>query len=205
MTVCELLLFVSLNLILFEDMSSEKRYQRAERALKAAPAFFDANVSRNRRMAKALRCDYFCSPDTISKVLTQDCSKGKQPHNCLTFFQQNPGIVKNFRVLWASLPKGHRLELLMKLLREGNGFRLVGVRVCQQAFMICTGVGSAFIQIARASVQKGQSTALARKEMGMWTQIQNTSKAPRYLDPWPAYQLKSAMNESHLFYYDYES
>lgn len=194
LNVCELLLLVSLNLILVEDMSSEKRYKRAERALKVAPAFLNANMSRTRRMAKALRCDYFCSCDTVSKVLTQECSKGKQPHNCLTFFRENPGIVKNFRVLWASLPKGQTLELLMNLLREGNGSRLVGVKVCQQAFMNCTGISSSVLQNARGFVQKGQSTVLARKEMGMWMQIQNTSKAPRYLDPWPAYQLKTAMN-----------
>ena len=100
--------------------------------------------------------------------------------------RETPQLVRNFRILWASLPRTSRHEMLIKLLRETSNttFRFLGIAVCQKAFQLMTGVSSNVLQKARQACQKNQVTHLARAELGQWMEIRNAPRAPRYLVPW---------------------
>jgi len=56
-----------------KEMPPQKKYQRAEMMLKAAPEFFRANMRQRNRVAKALKCEVFANVDTIRKVVEKDC------------------------------------------------------------------------------------------------------------------------------------
>ena len=115
---------------------------------------------------------------------TQECSKGSTPHRCLALFRENVGIVRNFRILWASIPKYQRMELLIQLLKEKNGFKIMGVVLCQQAFQMVSGVTSNQLQLAREAIAKGQITVLSKQEGLSRLSIRSQSKPPRYIEPW---------------------
>ena len=146
------------------------------------------NQSRAARMRHSLRFQAYCDLANISKAISEECSKGKASHECLCLFRQAPQLVRNFRLLWASLPKPERFEKLIKFMKDTEGhtstFRFLGVSVCQKAFQLLTGVSSKVLQNARGAIQKKQVTALNRAELGQWLEIRNAPRAPRYLDPW---------------------
>ena len=139
-------------------------------------------------MRHSLRFQAYCDLANISKAISEECSKGKASHECLCLFRQTPQLVRNFRLLWASLPKPERFEKLIKFMKDTEGhtstFRFLGVSVCQKAFQLLTGVSSKVLQNAREAIQKKQVTALNRAELGQWLEIRNAPRAPRYLDPW---------------------
>ena len=111
----------------YEELSSEKRYQKAEKALRSCsflltkssrkfPAI--AHMTRANYARACLKASQFIDMDCIKKQIESDCHTGKQPHGCLNIFRASPSIVRNFRILWASLPRVLRLEFLYKLVRE---------------------------------------------------------------------------------------
>ena len=165
-----------------KDLPMHKKYQRAETALKTAHIFLKTNLSRRDRAAKAVRCEKFCDMPTIANIISLDCAKGNAKHECLRIFRENPGIVRNFRVLWCSLPRSQRMECLIQLLKEAKGFRVMGVRVCQQAFMMLSGVAASTLQRAREFAAQNHQTVLSKLELGGWLEIKNSKKNPRYLE-----------------------
>ena len=144
------------------------------------------NGSRAARAKQSQRYSAYCSLELITKTISEPCGKGNWPHECLNMFRETPQLVRNFRILWASLPRTSRHEMLIKLLRETSNttFRFLGIAVCQKAFQLMTGASSNVLQKARQACQKNQVTHLARAELGQWMEIRNAPRAPRYLVPW---------------------
>ena len=58
---------VRLAVLIPKEMPPQKKYQRAEMMLKAAPEFFRANMRQRNRVAKALKCEVFANVDTHPK------------------------------------------------------------------------------------------------------------------------------------------
>ena len=64
---------VRLAVLIPKDMPAQKKYQRAEMMLKAAPEFFRANMRQRNRVAKAVKCEVFANMDSIQRVIEKDC------------------------------------------------------------------------------------------------------------------------------------
>lgn len=177
-----------------EALPQANKYQRAERALRSCKTILGTdcpmvfNQSRAARMRHSLRFQAYCDVTNINNAISQECSKGQVSHECLNMFRQTPQLVRNFRLLWGSLPKPERFEKLIKLMQGTDDhvstFRFLGVYVCQKAFQLLTGVSSKVLQNVRTAIQRKQVTMLSRAEAGKWLEIRNAPRAPRYLDPW---------------------
>lgn len=177
-------------------MPKEMKYQKADQALRSArfvlhgpkdsPMIF--NQSTSTRMRQSLRFQAFCSLEKINATIMEPCSKGAMPHECLVMFRENPQLVKNFRILWASLPKPTRIESIIKLIKESETtatkFRFLGVAVCLNAFKMLTGVSACVLQKAREYARRKHVTCLSKAEMGLWAEIQNAPRAHRYIASW---------------------
>ena len=74
------------------------------------------------------------------------------------------------------------MECLIQLLKEAKGFPVMGVRVCQQAFMMLSGVATSTLQRAREFAAQNHQTVLSKLELGGWLEIRNAKKPPRYLE-----------------------
>ena len=135
------------------------------------------------------------SKDDVETRLLATCSRGKNAHLCFDTFRSNPNIVRNWRVLWHSLPAGLRRESLMVMFktminRHGCGeagvadftYPFLGYNVCRTAFRCLTGIGSSSLSSARAAAIAGHESSLSRSELGMCKLIRNTNKDKLYLD-----------------------
>ena len=112
-----------------EELSREKRYQKAEQALRSCSFMLTkssrkfpsiAYMTRGNCARACLKASQFIDMSCIEKQLQSECHTGKNSHRCLDMFRAAPSIVKNFRVLWASLPRVTRLDFLYKLVRESR-------------------------------------------------------------------------------------
>lgn len=89
---------------------------------------------------------------------------------------------RNWRLLWASLPRERRKQVLLDMMRGSPGsFRFAGIRVCSRAFQILSGISAGSIQEIREKVSKGV-IAIWRESSLAWMAIKNQSKAHRYID-----------------------
>ena len=138
--------------------------------------------------------------DTTLDVITQQLSKGcstnpEKPHNCLLHFLENPGIVRNWRILWRSLPSTQRMEALIKQvqasLEKQNAKVLptsrcewcfLGQPVCRRAFLALAGVGNSSLTRAKALAEKGVQSCHSRKELQQIEMIRGGSHDQKYLD-----------------------
>ncbi len=108
-----------------------------------------------------------CRPE---KMLEQGCPKNPE-HQCMA--QLTPQHVLNWRALWWSLPKVIEKEHLLRTYREhfeahrarGGSiqtwqmcFSFLGIRVCREAFMKLTGLGTLSLQDARQGVLEGKTS-----------------------------------------------
>ena len=112
--------------------------------------------------------------------MNKECGRGV--FSCLERFRCDPGLVRNWRFLWSSMPKHHRRTHLMEAARGQGGFTFLGVSVCVEAFKILTGVSAGTLQQARSDAAKNKVTVLSRSEMGLWQSVRNTPRAHKYLD-----------------------
>ncbi len=131
----------------------------------------------------------------VDKVLNSGCSRGSQPHTCLHSF--SPQQVINWRILWHSMPKFMRHELLIKEAsdqiaehrRQGLAdsvwqlrFSFLGVGVCRVAFLALTGIGAPFLQDCRKRGLEGKPVWTTRGELGLWRRIADHVWPQKYLD-----------------------
>ena len=86
-------------------------------------------------------------------------------------------------MLWASLPRMKRKQLLLlDMMREnGSEFKLLGIRVCSRAFQRLTGISAGAIQDIRERMKKGEVTIWRSDDLA-WLSIKNQSKSHKYLD-----------------------
>ena len=131
----------------------------------------------------------------VETQLQSKCSRGKNAHRCFDPFRDSPNIVRNWRVLWHSLPAGLRRESLMVMFknmihRHGSGadeiahftYPFLGYQVCRTAFRCLTGIGSSSLSSARTAAIAGHESRLSASEIGMCKLIRNTNKDKLYLD-----------------------
>ena len=60
------------------------------------------------------------SIDNIADQLQLRCARGKQDHPCLEPFKNNPHAIRNWRVLWRSLPAYCRRETLDQHVQDND-------------------------------------------------------------------------------------
>ena len=65
-----------------------------------------------------IKASQFIDLNCIAQELKADCHIGKVPHHCFDMFRDHLSIVRNFRILWASLTRVQRTEYIYKLIRE---------------------------------------------------------------------------------------
>ena len=134
------------------------------------------------------------APDV--ETLRDDLEKPCCGHACLQVFHDQPTIVRNWRVLWLSMPPSTRRERLLKMYaddlrayKESNQqtawlmkYRFMGEAVCREAFLRLTGIGSSSLCTARDGASKGCQSSLSREELQLRRSILNTNKENLYLD-----------------------
>jgi hypothetical protein len=162
------------------------RYQKAERALRAGSYLLSrpnlkgqpcGNLAR-----KTMKMYYLLDPSTILKDVNAVCSRGQQQHACKDLFKESPSLVRNWRVLWASLPRQTRQDQLLKSIATPGEFRFLGVRVCGLAFQHLTGISPGTLQTARENRDSGNVSYQSARQLGGWMAIARTNKPCRYLD-----------------------
>lgn len=169
-------------------MNKQLKYQRAEMALKAVASLATSSghsvvsgcLTRSAVAKSLMAAESFLSVTAIEQAVHQQCSRGRLPHACLDNFRSNPGIVRNWRLLWKSLPRYRRDELLMQLLRSGK-LTFMGVEVCCVAFQILTHISAGKLQKVREHIKAGKQSVWSASETQVWMSIRQNSKAKLYL------------------------
>lgn len=145
------------------------------------------------------------------KDLQGECTTGRETHQCLAAFRAQPAIVKqhvgtsyhshcgavgcdyylclllllllrNWRLLWASLPRDKRKQALLDMMiGSGGQMKFAGIRVCTRAFQKLSGVSAGAIQDVREKIAKGTVT-IWRSDGLAYMEIRNQAQAHRYLD-----------------------
>jgi len=160
------------------------KYQKAERALKSSTYLLSDDAlpmkSRSEGAQKTLKMCVLLDPKTIKTHIEASCSRGSQEHACKNLFKENHNLVKNWRILWASLPKQSRMSHLMSAISKTGEFFFLGVKVCALAFMQLTGVSAGTLQMVRES--RDNVIRPSGKILGSWMGVAANSKPNRYLE-----------------------
>ena len=133
------------------------------------------------------------SPTAVADSIAVDCAPG---HHCLDVFRETPSAVRNWRVLWRSIPKWKRKEALIAMCRASlneqradrspgvwkHKYRILGHTVCYKAFRALTGIGGASLTDARLAAQEGRMSAYGASELNTYLSAPANSKPAMYLD-----------------------
>jgi hypothetical protein len=169
-----------------DSMLPHQKYQKAEQLLRAGYSCGTMRYCpqlRAKRMQHIMRVSATTSLSHIEKRLAESCSQGSTSHPCLTVFRANPGMVRNWRLLWWSVPTHRRHELLLEqFVRFPNDYIFLGVKVCRKAFMQLTGTGASTIVDLKAKAVAGDRSVSSLSEKKLAAGICNLSKPKRYLD-----------------------
>jgi len=134
----------------------------------------------------------------VVEACASNCSRGACRHTCMDPFRDNPNVIRNWRVLWRSLPAAGRRESLLCMFRVqleqhmGAGgvkedfqmkhYPLLGQKVCLEAFAALTGIGRWSVTQARTNAFKGHKSSLSRGELPMELAMRPTNKPQMYLE-----------------------
>lgn len=167
----------------YQEMDKHRRYQRAERIMRAGIC---RCTTESRRTAGWLQTTMAqCAAMSQARAehdLQKQCWSKQKPHTCISQFANAPAAVRNWRILWFSLPPGRRQTLLLEAFKHSSNLKFLGLPVCQRAFQILACVGGWSLTKARDSAANGNVSCWSQKELGLALNLKNTSKAPRYLD-----------------------
>ena len=135
------------------------------------------------------------SIQNIADQLQLRCARGKQDHPCPEPFKSNPHVIRNWRVLWRSLPAYCRRENLIRMCKtmigkagccEGHtdalAYPFLGHLMCKTAFTMLTGVGSWSLSKARSAALEGKASSISMSELNRSLCINDTNKQQLYLD-----------------------
>jgi hypothetical protein len=128
----------------------------------------------------------------------QPCSRAEgHSRACLRIEYFSPAVVRNWRVLWYSLPSGARRERLLEVFRDSleqhrrqggyveqwrMEFRYLGSPVCQKAFLALTGISKFMLAQCRDGAIQGTRSFLSAREMGLHASLRMTAgRLPTYL------------------------
>ena len=166
-----------------QALPPEKRLNRAMTYLKNMGSI--TALDKRDYLASAADINHSCNINNIQDVLAKPCWKNSTPHACLDAFKDNPQAVRNWRILWHSLPRSTRSEqlaLVVKQFKDSGMMTFLGIRVCQKAFTMLAGVGSSSLMAARGMASTGHVRAIAGKELLGGALIKPTNKDPKYVD-----------------------
>lgn len=134
-------------------------------------------------MQHIMRASASTSIPVIEEMLAQPCQQGGTAHACLDSFKGCPGAVRNWRLLWWSMPRSRRNECLIELFhRFPNDYVFLGRKVCKVAFMHLVGCGAQLLVDLRQAAKRGTCARTSVAEWKMAAGICNSSKPKRYLD-----------------------
>jgi len=165
-----------------QDLEQPLRYQRSERRLRAGMMGKPRTAKLADAAAASVSVQAFTSKGSVDNILGSRCWAHGQPHQCLDQFKAMPSAVRNWRILWVSLPKPVRKEFLAKALRQGVLNMFLGQRVCLTAFQMLTGVGGSTLQALREAIRKGQVSFSNTFALAAAQSIKNLAKSHRYID-----------------------
>ena len=154
------------------------------------------SAKRHESVMELLESQVLLDMDALQEMLQQPCEKHATKHACMDRFRANPNLVRNWRVLWKSLPAPMRREALIELVsRSLHGaqnskvlvmpqvtYSFLGVHVCASAFHLLTGIGHKSITKAKEAALAGKKSSLSRSELSWSLQIAATSKPKLYID-----------------------
>ena len=142
-------------------------------------------LNKTAQLAAAGEIASSCDINAIKSTLEKPCWNNQKAHPCLDAFKHHPHAVRNWRMLWASLPRTRRAELMIKLCnqqQEMHTLTFMGVTVCQKAFMMLSGVGASTLVAAKGKASTGLVSVWSSKELLQGMLVKNTNKEAKYLD-----------------------
>ena len=139
------------------------------------------------------RVQRLLSLTAIADSIAANCTPG---HHCLDPFRKNPNAVRNWRVLWRSIPKQKRREALIAMYRASQDEhfadrspgvwqlkpKFLGKTVCCRALRALTGLGGSSLTDARQAVLEGRKSAYGANELMTYLSAPANSKPALYLD-----------------------
>jgi hypothetical protein len=121
----------------------------------------------------------------VAQDLQKQCWTKKTVHSCISQFQGMDNAIRNWRVLWFSLPPAERRARLLNAIKESaethGKMKFLGRPVCQIAFKLLAGVGSSSLDEARSEASKGAVSCWSNQELNLHMDARGY-KPPRYLD-----------------------
>ena len=134
----------------------------------------------------------------VAEALEFDCSRWSKEHTCMEPFRQAHNALRNWRVLWRSIPASMRREALISMYAkplaehvaaggDKRDFRMkkysiFGVDVCLDAFCNLTGIGRWSLTTAREAAINGHRSSLSRGELPMEMSILPGARPVLYLE-----------------------
>ena len=165
-----------------DKMSSHSKYRRPELLYRASLCVATRDVRPAAQLRHATYVSYFTSSQVIEATLAKDCAQGTTAHECMTAFKADPHVVKNWRILWTSMPKNTRYELVLQMMRAcPDEYTFMGYKLCRAAFMLLTGLGAGKLTELRSLAARGAVTVTNKTQLQLGG-IGRNAKAPRYLD-----------------------
>ena len=129
-------------------------------------------TSQRVEMMRATIDVYVSVTASLKEKLSKGCARHGTNHTCLEPFVENVSAVRNWRILWKSLPPHTRRETLIVMYRRSYDAHLAAGRppqawqmtefqvlghggMCRDAFMLVTGIGASSLQAARTAMLEG--------------------------------------------------
>ena len=149
--------------------------------------------NKTRRAADNICAENIPDVDKLRDEFCEPCAPG---HTCLDTFQEQPQIVRNWRILWRSRSPAarreallvfHRADLAEHRRRNNQGqwnanYTFLGVHICRVAFLKLTGIGASSLVKARESALRNHLSSMSFKELNTCLRIVNTNQEPLYMD-----------------------
>jgi len=155
----------------FEQMSARMRTNRCSRTSHWRMQKQCVSCPRGECVAVQRETKNSLDLPSIQKQLDVPCWDNESPHSCLQIFQEHPSAIRNWRLLWFSLPKCTRKELLMKMhaaaprYNRGKAYCVMGIRVCRNAFCQATEITRWQLSTASKAVAAGHVTSMSTLEL----------------------------------------
>ena len=180
-----------------DSLPDRMKYHASARWRLQADYCSHTSLKSKKRLPKPLLMEYDQTHQAldirgIREKLMMPCWRNSTPHTCLDVFKDQPNVVRNWRVLWHSLPASKRRETLIALMNDkkrrsrtgAQDTRLpfLGVGVCRTAWRMLTGIGNWSLQCADRRAEQGNKSSLSCRELGMAKMIKSTNKQKLYLD-----------------------